>query len=658
MSETDNLTNIRQNKGMIDSIKNIDSKLESIIYYKAQYDNPDKTVNGSTVNDPPFYSNRCMTEIEDNYMIYFLSTHPSIQEAVKLVNEGKYYGEKMNEMKHGRGIYLYEDEVEDENKNKKTKELRRYEGYWKKNEKHGEGILYYFDLQGKQRERYKGTFKNGKRHGQGTLIFNYGLSKFKGIWKNDEKYHGTLTTQSVTYVGYFQNDEYNGYGTITYNEGTKETYTGYFKNGKRHGFGETKNNDFSYKGEWQDDKQNGRGYLSKIVVIGKQETNKEEREEYNGDFVEGMYNGNGILIRRTLLQILTRYQGGFIKGNKHGEGVEYDINERKKTMEKWENGKRTELKETESFSVELESFIPVVNNLSMPLRLTLWITSLVFTFLFFLVGLINIGKLSSWRYFATIVVFHPTKAYPLTMHHALCYIVLIIIVLAMLGVLLVLLLSTKFLKTGVEPLLNLFEYPTILFLIPLGLAVPYPFIALGEHVVTRIVMCIICFLISLISIILIFVILFKGRLTLFTFYDWIIKRLFLSTLMFLHYYVFIGSIAGLVLINWDPFDDATTYRLEYMGKAEKTQIVLCLFFLGGECTWTFMMKDCVMGAYGFLFSMGLIIYGAKINASKVFIDASLAYGSIGFIANIVLVGLGFLLYGKEMAYPSYDGLID
>jgi hypothetical protein len=95
-----------------------------------------------------------------------------------------------------------------------------------------------------------------------------------------------------------------------------------------------------------------------------------------------------------------------------------------------------------------------------------------------------------------------------------------------------------------------------------------------------------------------------------------------------------------------------------MGKAEKTQIVLCLFFLGGECTWTFMMKDCVMGAYGFLFSMGLIIYGAKINTSKVFIDASLAYGSIGVIANIVLVGLGFLLYGKEMAYPSYDGLID
>ena len=98
MSETDNLTNIRQNKDMIDSIINIDSKLESIIYYKAKYDNPnDETVDGSTVNDPPFYSNRCMTEIEDNYMIYFLSTHPSIQEAVTLVKDGKYYGEKMNE---------------------------------------------------------------------------------------------------------------------------------------------------------------------------------------------------------------------------------------------------------------------------------------------------------------------------------------------------------------------------------------------------------------------------------------------------------------------------------------------------------------------------------------------------------------------------------
>ena len=649
MSETDNLTNIRKNKGMIDSIKNIDSKLESIIYYKAQYDNPDKTVNGSTVNDPPFYSNRCMTEIEDNYMIYFLSTLPSIQEAVKLVNDGRYYGEKMDDMKHGRGIYLYDE--------KDTGEPRRYEGYWKKDEQHGEGMLYYFDHQGKQTARYEGTFKNGMRHGQGTYIYDSGLSKFEGRWKNNQKYHGTLTTPSETYVGYFQNDVYNGYGTITYNKDTKETYTGYFKAGKRHGFGESENKDFSYKGEWQDDNQNGRGYLSKIV-IEKREGNEEEREEYNGDFVEGMYNGNGILIRRTLLQIITRYQGGFIKGNKHGEGVEYDINERKKKIEKWENGQRVEFKETESFSVELETFIPVVNNLSMPFRLTLWITSLVFTFLFFLVGLINIGKLSSWRYFATIAVFPPIQAYPLTMHYTLCYLLLIIIVLAMLGVFLVLLLSTKFLRTGVEPLLNLFEYPTILFLIPLGLAVPYPFIALGEHVVTRIVMCIICFLISLISIILIFVILFKGRLTLFTFYDWVIKRVFLSTLMFLHYYVFIGSIAGLVLINWDPFDDDRQYRLEYMGKAEKTQIVLCLFFLGGECTWTFMMKDCVMGVYGFLFSMGLIIYGKDIDTYRVFIDASIAYGSIGFIANIVLVGLGFLLYRKEMAYPSYDGLID
>ena len=656
MSETDNLTNIRQNKGMIDSIINIDSKLESIIYYKAKYDNPYKTVNGSTLNDPPFYSNRCMTEIEDNYMIYFLSTLPSIQEAVTLVKDGNYYGEKMNEeneekqMKHGRGIYLYNDED--------TEEPRRYEGYWKKNEQHGEGTLYYFNHQGKPTARYKGNFKNGKRHGQGTYIFDSGLSKFVGRWKDDKQYYGKLTTENETYEGYFENNLYNGYGTITYNKGTKETYTGYFKAGKRHGFGETetKNKDFFYKGEWQDDKQNGRGFLSKII-IKKQEGNEEELEEYNGDFVEGMYSGNGILIRRTLLQIITRYQGGFIKGIKDGEGVEYDINERKKKMGKWENGQRIELKETE-FSVELESFIPVVNNLSMPFRLALWITSLVFTFLFFLVGLINIGKLSSWRYFATIVVFHPTKAYPLTMYYGLSYLLLIIIVLVMLGVFLVLLLSTKFIRTGVEPLLNLFEYPTILFLIPLGLAVPYPFIALGEHVVVRIVMCIICFLISLISIILIFVILFKGRLTLFTFYDWVIKRLFLSTLMFLHYYVFIGSIAGLVLINWDPFDDPGFYRREYMGKAETTQIVLCLFFLGGECTWTFMMKDCVMGVYGFLFSLGLIIYGETIDTIGVFIDATLAYGSIGFIANIVLVVLGFILYGKEMAYPSYDGLID
>jgi hypothetical protein len=282
---------------------------------------------------------------------------------------------------------------------------------------------------------------------------------------------------------------------------------------------------------------------------------------------------------------------------------------------------------------------------------------LAFTFLIFLVGMINIGCLSSWKYFATIVAYH-SGGYPLKMHAALCYIVLIIIVLIMLGVSFVLLLSYKLFRREGEPLLNLFEYPTILFLIPLGLAVPYPFFAIGKHPVGRIAICVFCFLFSIASIILIILILFKGKLTLFTIHDWIIKRLFLSTLLFLHYYVFMGSLAGFAVINWDPFDDPGPYKRSVMGKKEKAQIILCLLFFGGQCTWTFMMKDCVMGGYGFLFSLGLIVEGAVIDTSKVFKDATLAYGSLGLIANIVLVIVGFLLYKREMIYPSFEGLID
>ena len=646
MSESDNLTNYKSNKSIIDNIIDIDSKLESIIYYVAKCDKLNENINGSTVTDPPCYSDKCIQEIEDTYMVYFLSTLPSTKDPVKLVKDGDYYGEEMNEMKHGRGIFI---------EHQKNGEHTRYEGYWKNNLYHGEGTMYYFNAQKKQIGRYKGDFKKGKRHGNGEYIFESGLSMYKGRWKNDKKYYGMQINQKETYVGYFQGNHYHGYGTITYHVGTKEQYTGYFKEGHKHGFGESKHNDYFYKGEWKKDKQNGRGLLSR--KIREYEEEHGEYEEYNGDFLEGKYHGNGILIIKRNIVIITKYQGQFNKGNKHGKGVEFNINDQKKRVEKWEHGRRIELKESELFSLEFESIVPNVNNLPTPYRLALWITSLLFTFLFFLVGLINIIKLSSWKYFGTIVAFY-SKGYPLKMNSVVCYLLLIIIDLIMLGMFLVLLLSKKLSKSGVEPLLNLFEYPTILFLIPLGLAVPYPFFALSTHVVVKIVICIVSALISIISIIFIFIILFRGKLTLFTVYDWIIKRVFLSTLMFLHYYVFMGSIAGLVLINWDPFDYNYFYLLHWMRDSEIAQIILCLLFLGGECTWTFMMKDCVMGAYGFLFSLGLLVEGRVINTTKVFRNATLAYGSLGLIANIVLVILGFFLYGKEMAFPSYDGLID
>ena len=55
----------------------------------------------------------------------------------------------------------------------------RYEGQWKKGEKHGMGTYYYA-----YGDKYHGEWVNGEKSGRGTLTYSNG-AKYEGQWKNN-----------------------------------------------------------------------------------------------------------------------------------------------------------------------------------------------------------------------------------------------------------------------------------------------------------------------------------------------------------------------------------------------------------------------------------------------------------------------------------------
>ncbi len=129
-----------------------------------------------------------------------------------------------------------------------------YEGYWKNNERSGQGKYIW-----SSGEKYTGEFKNDSRHGQGVNIWPNG-DKYSGEWLKDMK-HGQGTYIFITgekYKGEWIKDKMHGHGTYYYQDGS--IYTGENKNDLSNGFGKlTKKSGFEYIGEFKDDKMHGKG---------------------------------------------------------------------------------------------------------------------------------------------------------------------------------------------------------------------------------------------------------------------------------------------------------------------------------------------------------------------------------------------------------------
>ena len=104
-----------------------------------------------------------------------------------------------------------------------------YEGFFKKNKRHGQGT-YYFNKGKWKGDKYIGQWKDNKYYGEGTYYWNNGR-KYVGQWKNDKKHgQGTLSWPNGNkYVGQWQKGKQHGQGIKTYKNGKIEK--GIWKNG-------------------------------------------------------------------------------------------------------------------------------------------------------------------------------------------------------------------------------------------------------------------------------------------------------------------------------------------------------------------------------------------------------------------------------------------
>lgn len=179
-----------------------------------------------------------------------------------------------------------------------------YKGHWKNGVRHGYG----------ETSIYKGMFKNDLREGHGVEIWPHNQEKrYEGNWHKDEHHgQGTLHTMdgSPYYIGSWVNGEQHGQGIVYLSNG--DTIEGYWYRGYR------------YEGNWRADKPEGNGSL---FLHG-------DDPYYDGGFHKGEFHGEGKLYRLKYLH----YEGGFKNGKFDGAGTLFEINGKVAQKGIWING--------------------------------------------------------------------------------------------------------------------------------------------------------------------------------------------------------------------------------------------------------------------------------------------------------------------------------
>ena len=166
--------------------------------------------------------------------------------------EGKYVGEIKRGKPHGQGTYTHYSGPRSSvnqlsllipgmsnslifgiilfqllNQGNQDQLSARYEGSWKRGEKHGDGT--YFFPNG---DRYEGKWKRGKQYGDGTYFFPNG-DRYEGKWEGGKK-HGQgvyFFSDGDTFVGQWKDGKPHGKGMYTYPSGEK--FVGEWKDGKK-----------------------------------------------------------------------------------------------------------------------------------------------------------------------------------------------------------------------------------------------------------------------------------------------------------------------------------------------------------------------------------------------------------------------------------------
>lgn len=110
--------------------------------------------------------------------------------------------------------------------------------------------------------------------------------------------------------------------------GDGSTYKGSVVDGKRHGHGVWVSDKGQYDGQWLDDHRHGQGQQS-----------WEDGRVYTGQFRAGKFHGDGHMVWRTDLGIMS-YVGQYLEDAKHGQG-KYTWPDNRVYDGGWQHGKRS-----------------------------------------------------------------------------------------------------------------------------------------------------------------------------------------------------------------------------------------------------------------------------------------------------------------------------
>ena len=545
-----------------------------------------------------------------------LSFGPPLTLVSEETQSESYYGEQTKDnLKYGRGIYINYDK----------KQI--YRGEWKDNVKCGSGKMNYYlsdcEYDGKWKDdkkcgdngtltlkngdKYVGDFKNDKYHGHGVYTWKNG-DFYDGKFKEGKRISGKMVFKATrpkgTYEGTFSGDLISGQGTFEYESG--EVYSGEFANGKRNGKGTMRYaNGDKYEGMWENDEYSGDG----VYFM------KDERVAIKGNWVEGTIERNDKVIV-------------YSKQTKPGSCCDCDY-------ELCNSCCICSACDCPSCSCSSCSCDCDCSSRSYYASQTgfkvVWIIQMILCLLFTIFAIADFIIMPRRGHFATIMYAPYPSTFPLVTDPVSFYIIMVIITVTIFLTFWFLLFKNKLSseidtmyeqtigKLSIIPLAiawiyTIYTFP--IFISPLGMGSTCLIFSLAGFVITIVIDAL------------------EDRVHIGKFVPFIVRRAFISCLMFLHLYVFTTSICYLAVV------DASEKKVKKV--LEDSQIAIMFFtilFLG---LWGGFRRDQVVNFISLLWIIGMMVNSArgKEVLTKKFRDGTLAITSLGLIAEVVLMGVG------------------
>lgn len=297
----------------------------------------------------------------------------------------------------------------------------------------------------------------------------------------------------------------------------------------------------------------------------------------------------------------------------------------------------------------MDAWLPSVDGCPKPGQIAVWILSLIFTLLFFIMGCVALAKRTDWFGVAQMGVVphyfnkHSHEA-PLGMHEGCWYVIYIFVTLANLAAFIFILIIKK--VDGENPVKPLFAKFGKFHLVPLicGFAL-LCFCTIGGGHEGKAVVAFIFSIAGLVMIILIWV--FDKPQTP-DWKTWFNTKLFLGSLAFLHFNNFLEC--------FNRFQEWHCGNNKCNGWNDRMiafQVILCVLAMAGIAVWTFLIEDVVVAFYGLMLFIGVTAYGAH-DLKDPFKDyklTSLICGLVGMVVVIVVVVIGFVMK-KKMLWNS------